>query len=63
VDAAGIAGEARESPLFRVSNGRTRKLSGNAITSKRIGELVKRRQNDAGLSPHSFCVTTITPTC
>jgi integrase/recombinase XerD len=64
VDAAGIAGEAKDSPLFRAGNGRTRKLSGNAMTSKRICELVKRRLKDAGLplrlSPHSFRVTAIT---
>ena len=41
-----------------------RKLSGNALTTKRICELVKRRLKDAGLpsrlSPHSFRVTAIT---
>jgi integrase/recombinase XerD len=64
VEAAGIAGEAKESPLFRMGNGRTKKLSGTAMTSKRICELVKRRLKDAGLpsrlSPHSFRVTAIT---
>jgi integrase/recombinase XerD len=64
VEAAGIATDAKESPLFRMGNGRTRKLSGNAMTSKRICELVKRRLKDAGLpsrlSPHSFRVTAIT---
>jgi integrase/recombinase XerD len=64
VEAAGIGGDAKESPLFRMGNGRTRKLSGNAMTSKRICELVKRRLKDAGLpsrlSPHSFRVTAIT---
>ena len=58
VEAAGIGGDAKESPLFRMGNGRTRKLSGTAMTSKRICELVKRRLKDAGLpsrlSPHSF---------
>jgi integrase/recombinase XerD len=58
VEAAGIGGEAKESPLFRMSNGRTKKLSRTAMTSKRICELVKRRLKDAGLpsrlSPHSF---------
>ena len=47
-----------------MGNGRTRKLSGKAMTSKRICELVKRRLKDAGLpsrlSPHSFRVTAIT---
>ena len=64
VDAAGIAGDAKDTPLFQASNGRTRKLSGKAMTSKRICELVKRRLKDAGLperlSPHSFRVTAIT---
>ncbi len=60
VEAAGVGGDAKESPLFRTGNGRTRKLSGTAMTSKRICELVKRRLKDAGLlsrlSPHSFRV-------
>ena len=64
VDAEGIAGDAKDTPLFQASNGRTRKLSGKAMTSKRICELVKRRLKDAGLperlSPHSFRVTAIT---
>jgi integrase/recombinase XerD len=64
VEAAGIGDDAKESPLFRMGNGRPRKLSGTAMTSKRICELVKRRLKDAGLpsrlSPHSFRVTAIT---
>jgi integrase/recombinase XerD len=64
VVAAGIAGDAKESPLFRASNGRSKKLSAAPLTSKRICELVKRRLKDAGLpkrlSPHSFRVTAIT---
>jgi integrase/recombinase XerD len=64
VEAAGIGGEAKDAPLFRMSNGRTKKLSPTAMTSKRICELVKRRLKDAGLpwrlSPHSFRVTGIT---
>ena len=51
-------------PLFRICNGQTRALTGNAMSSKRICELFKRRLNDAGLpdhlSPHSFRVTAIT---
>lgn len=62
--AAGIEGENKKSPLFRASNGRTKKLSMGPLTSKRICELVKRRLKDAGLpsriSPHSFRVTAIT---
>jgi site-specific recombinase XerD len=64
VEAAGIEGEARESPLFRASNGRSRKLAAGPLGTERICELVKRRLRDAGLpsrlSPHSFRVTAIT---
>jgi site-specific recombinase XerD len=64
VDAAGLAGEAKDSPLYRASNGRSRKLAAKSLGTERIGELVKRRLKDAGLpsrlSPHSFRVTAIT---
>jgi integrase/recombinase XerD len=64
VEAAGIGGEPKDRPLFRASNGRTKRLTGNPMSSKRICELVKRRLRDAGLpdrlSPHSFRVTAIT---
>src|SRR5262249_10335909 len=63
-DAAGLAGEAKDTPLFRASNGRSRKLAANPLSTERICELVKRRLKDAGLpsrlSPHSFRVTAIT---
>ena len=64
IEVAGIGGEAQESPLFWMGNGRTRKLSGTAMTTRRICELVKRRLKDGGLpsrlSPHTFRVTAIT---
>jgi integrase/recombinase XerD len=64
VDAAEIAAEAKDSPLFRAGNGRTKRLGANPMASKTICELVKRRLKDAGLplrlSPHSFRVTAIT---
>ena len=64
VNAAGLAGEAKDSPLFRASNGRSRKLAAGPLGTERICELVKRRLKDAGLpsrlSPHSFRVTAIT---
>ena len=64
VEAAGITGEAKDSPLFRASNGRRRKLAAKPLGTERICELVKRRLKDAGLptrlSPHSFRVTAIT---
>jgi site-specific recombinase XerD len=63
VEAAGIAGEAKNSSLFRASNGRSRKLAAGPLGTERIRELVKRRLKDAGLpsrlSPHSFRVTAI----
>jgi integrase/recombinase XerD len=62
--AAGIAAEAKDRPLFRSTLRRTKQLTGNALTTKAICELVKRRLKDAGLpsrlSPHSFRVTAIT---
>lgn len=65
IEAAGLGGEGKDSPLFRTAiNGSVKTLTGNALTSKRICELVKRRLKDAGLpsrlSPHSFRVTAIT---
>ena len=58
VEAAGIAGDAKDWPLFRSTVRKTKQLTGNALTSKAICELVKRRLKDAGLperlSPHSF---------
>ena len=49
IDAAGIAGEAKDTPLFRASNGRSRKLGAKPLGTERICELVKRRLKDAGL--------------
>jgi site-specific recombinase XerD len=64
LDAAGLQGEAKDSPLFRSTTRRTKRLTANLLTSKGICELVKRRLKDAGLptrlSPHSFRVTAIT---
>lgn len=64
LEAAGIEGEAKDSPLFRASNGRSKLLGGGPLSSKRICELVKRRLSDAGIStrysPHSFRVAGIT---
>jgi site-specific recombinase XerD len=64
LDAAGISAEAKDRPLFRSTLRRTKQLTGNALTTKAICELVKRRLKDAGLpsrlSPHSFRVTAIT---
>ncbi len=64
VESAGIADEAKDSPLFQASNGRSRTLAAKPLGTERICELVKRRLKDAGLpsrlSPHSFRVTAIT---
>src|SRR6185437_14816288 len=64
IEAAGIMGEGRDRPLFRSAVRRTRQLTGLPLTTKTIGELVKRRLKDAGLplrlSPHSFRVTAVT---
>jgi site-specific recombinase XerD len=64
LDAAGIAAEVKDRPLFRSTLRRTKQLTGNALTTKAICELVKRRLKDAGLpsrlSPHSVRVATIT---
>jgi integrase/recombinase XerD len=64
VDAAGIRADAKDTPLFRSAVRRTKHLTGQALTTKAICELVKRRLKDAGLpsrlSPHSFRVTAIT---
>jgi integrase len=51
-------------PLFRSTLWKTRQLTGNALTTKVICELITRRLKDAGLpkrlSPHSFRVAAIT---
>lgn len=64
LDVAGIVGGAKDRPLFRSVLRRTGKLTANAMTSKSICELVKRRLKDAGLperlSPHSFRVAAVT---
>jgi site-specific recombinase XerD len=65
IEAAAIGNQPKDSPLFRAgTNGTSKTLTSNPLTSKRICELVKRRLKDAGLpsrlSPHSFRVAAIT---
>ena len=64
LEAAGIAEEAKDRPLFRAGNGRAKKLTGKGMDSRVVCDLVKRRLKDAGLpsrlSPHSFRVAAIT---
>ncbi len=63
LDAAGIGAEANDRPLFRSTEGKTKRLTGNPLTTKDVCRMVKRRLKDAGLpsrlSPHSFRVTGI----
>lgn len=53
-----------ETPLFRTTTGKTKKLTDRAMTPNDLGRMVKRRMRAAGLperlSPHSFRVATIT---
>lgn len=64
LDAADLHKSPPDSPLFRASSGRGRRLTDRPLSSKIICELVKRRLKDAGLpsrlSPHSFRVAAIT---
>jgi integrase/recombinase XerD len=64
LEAAGIAAESKDRPLFRSTVRKTKQLTANALTTKDICNLVKRRLKDAGLpkrlSPHSFRVSAIT---
>ncbi len=63
-EAAGLAGEPKDGPLFRSAIRRTKALTKTRMTAIDMGRMVKRRMKDAGLparlSPHSFRVTTIT---
>ena len=64
LEAAGIAAEPKDTPFFRVGNGRSKELSGKAMDSQSVCDMVKRRLKRAGLpsrlSPHSFRVAAIT---
>lgn len=64
LDAAEIAGEPKDRPLFRAGNGTTKRLGEKPMTAVTICRLVKRRLEDSGLpsrlSPHSFRVSAIT---
>jgi site-specific recombinase XerD len=61
---AKLKDEPKESPLFRTTVRRTKKLTEKAMTAVDMCRMVKRRMKAAGLparlSPHSFRVTTIT---
>jgi integrase/recombinase XerD len=64
LDAAGIGAENMGWPLFRLTLGKTKRLTHNPLTTKDVCRMVKRRLKDAGLpkrlSPHSFRVAAIT---
>jgi site-specific recombinase XerD len=64
IEAAGIAGEPKDRPLYRAGNARSGQLTGNPLASRTICLLVKRKLKQAGLplhySPHSFRVAAIT---
>lgn len=64
LEAASLAGGPKDTPLFQASNGTSGKLTGRAMDSRVVCDLVKRRLKDAGLpsrlSPHSFRVAAIT---
>ena len=65
LEAVGIGGEAKDSPLFRAGiNRMAQRLSDRPLTTDRIGDMMKRRLKDAGLptrlSPPSFRVKTAT---
>ncbi len=63
-NAANVADEPKESPLFRSAVRRTKALTKNRMTAIDMSRMLKRRLKSAGLpariSPHSFRVTTIT---
>jgi site-specific recombinase XerD len=64
LDAGGLDGQPKQSPLFRASNGRSKLLTANPLSSRSICDMAKRRLKDAGLplrlSPHSFRVAAVT---
>jgi integrase/recombinase XerD len=64
IDAAGIRNARKETPLFRSTVRKEKRLTKNAMHVNDACRMVRRRMKDAGLpsrlSPHSFRVTTIT---
>ena len=65
IQAAGIADDNSDAPLFRTARGRTRSVTATGITGKDVLRMVKRRFKDAGLPArmltcHTFRATTIT---
>lgn len=64
IDAAGLRGAPKDTPLFQRAMKKQRRLSGTAMNGDDIYRMMKRRLKDFDLpllySPHSFRVTTIT---
>jgi integrase/recombinase XerD len=64
INAAGLRGASKDTPLFQSALKRQRQLTGKRIHVNDICRMMKRRLKDIGLpllySPHSFRVTTIT---
>ena len=64
LDAAGIADDPKDAPLFRGAWKNQRRLIGQPFTAHAIRRMLKRRLNNAGLpdliSPHSFRVMVVT---
>jgi integrase/recombinase XerD len=58
-EAAGLSVEAKDRPLDQAGNGKSKHLTGTAMDSQLVCDLVKRRLKDAGLSPHGFHVAAI----
>ena len=64
IEAAGIADDHKNAPLFRSAYYRCRRLTERGVSDHTIRMIVKRRLADAGLpaiiSPHSFRVMVVT---
>jgi integrase len=56
IEAAGIAGE-KHKPLFRTTRGRSRALTANQLSRFDAYQMIKRRAQDAGVSPEIVCHT------
>lgn len=64
IDAAGLSGAPKDTPLFQSALKRKRKLTGKAMSGDDLYRMMKRRLKDSEMpllySPHSFRVTTLT---
>ena len=64
LQAARIAADPKETPLFRAALGKQKKLSRNPLSANSMRRMLKRRLKDARLpdifSPHSFRVLVVT---